>query len=93
MSHSCLRLSRPGGAPFLWGVFSTSPSLPPFSAVQLLRRVGCAKGAAFLCATAWATASPQLPSTFFFNFNSALGPPYHVLVDTNFINFSIKVTP
>lgn len=33
---------------------------------------------------------PQLPSSFFFNFNSALGPPFHVLVDTNFINFSIK---
>jgi len=26
----------------------------------------------------------------FFNFNKALGPPYHVLVDTNFINFSIQ---
>lgn len=25
----------------------------------------------------------------FFNYNTALGPPYHVLVDTNFINFSI----
>eukprot|EP01050_Picozoa_sp_SAG11_P005872 SAG11_NODE_431_length_9526_cov_11.297019_4_plen_194_part_00 len=35
--------------------------------------------------------SDQLPSTFFFKYNSALGPPYHVLVDTNFINFSIKV--
>lgn len=26
----------------------------------------------------------------FFEYNSALGPPYHVLVDTNFINFSIQ---
>lgn len=26
----------------------------------------------------------------FFQYNSALGPPYHVLVDTNFINFSIQ---
>lgn len=27
----------------------------------------------------------------FFAHNTALGPPYHVLIDTNFINFSIKV--
>ena len=26
----------------------------------------------------------------FFAHNSALGPPFHVLIDTNFINFSIK---
>eukprot|EP00968_Pinguiococcus_pyrenoidosus_P007744 scaffold529_cov308-Pinguiococcus_pyrenoidosus.AAC.36 len=26
----------------------------------------------------------------FFSFNESLGPPYHVLVDTNFINFAIK---
>ncbi len=26
----------------------------------------------------------------FFQYNAALGPPYHVLVDTNFINFSIQ---
>mmetsp|Transcript_29223 Transcript_29223/g.82454 ORF Transcript_29223/g.82454 Transcript_29223/m.82454 type:complete len:195 (-) Transcript_29223:66-650(-) len=29
-------------------------------------------------------------SALFFKFNQALGPPYHVLLDTNFINFSIK---
>ena len=29
-------------------------------------------------------------SSLFFKHNSALGPPYSVLVDTNFINFSIK---
>ena len=34
---------------------------------------------------------PRAPSTMFFTANSALGPPYHVLVDTNFINFSIQV--
>ena len=28
-------------------------------------------------------------SALFFTHNSALGPPYHVLIDTNFINFSI----
>ncbi|CAN0340496.1 unnamed protein product, partial [Discosporangium mesarthrocarpum] len=32
----------------------------------------------------------QVPTSMFFAHNSALGPPYHVLVDTNFINFSIK---
>ena len=26
----------------------------------------------------------------FFKYNEQLGPPYHVLVDTNFINFTIK---
>ena len=32
----------------------------------------------------------QAPTTMFFQYNEQLGPPYHVLVDTNFINFSIK---
>ncbi|RUS27382.1 rRNA-processing protein fcf1 [Jimgerdemannia flammicorona] len=34
--------------------------------------------------------SPQVASSLFFKYNEALGPPYHVLVDTNFINFSIQ---
>ena len=33
---------------------------------------------------------PQESSALFFRFNEQLGPPYHVIVDTNFINFSIK---
>jgi len=33
---------------------------------------------------------PQASSALFFKYNEQLGPPYHVLVDTNFINFSIK---
>lgn len=33
---------------------------------------------------------PQVPASMFFKYNSALGPPYHVLLDTNFINFSVK---
>lgn len=32
----------------------------------------------------------QTPSSMFFSHNMALGPPYHVLIDTNFINFSIQ---
>lgn len=32
----------------------------------------------------------QTPSALWFKYNTALGPPYHVLVDTNFINFSIR---
>jgi len=32
----------------------------------------------------------QYPAALFFKHNEALGPPYRVLVDTNFINFSIK---
>lgn len=33
----------------------------------------------------------KLPaSTLFFNYNQSLGPPYQIICDTNFINFSIK---
>lgn len=36
-------------------------------------------------------ANSKLPSsTLFFNYNQSLGPPYQVICDTNFINFSIK---
>ncbi|XP_074279779.1 uncharacterized protein LOC141605051 [Silene latifolia] len=33
---------------------------------------------------------PYVSSALFFKYNTALGPPYRVLVDTNFINFSIQ---
>ncbi|CAD5111396.1 DgyrCDS708 [Dimorphilus gyrociliatus] len=33
---------------------------------------------------------PQASSALFFQYNDQLGPPYHILLDTNFINFSIK---
>ncbi|PWA78492.1 PIN domain-like family protein [Artemisia annua] len=33
---------------------------------------------------------PYVSSVLFFTYNTALGPPYRVLVDTNFINFSIQ---
>ncbi|XP_058062865.1 rRNA-processing protein FCF1 homolog [Anopheles bellator] len=33
---------------------------------------------------------PQVSSAMFFQYNTQLGPPYHILVDTNFVNFSIK---
>ena len=32
----------------------------------------------------------QVPTSMFFAHNDALGPPFHVLIDTNFFNFSIK---
>jgi len=32
----------------------------------------------------------QTSSGLFFTHNDSLGPPYHVLIDTNFINFSIQ---
>lgn len=32
----------------------------------------------------------QANSSLFFMHNTSLAPPYHVLVDTNFINFSIR---
>ena len=34
--------------------------------------------------------SQKVSTALFFKWNSQLGPPYQVLVDTNFINFSIK---
>ena len=36
------------------------------------------------------SSSPQASSALFFQYNTQLGPPYHILVDTNFINFSIQ---
>ena len=30
------------------------------------------------------------PTALFFRYNTQLGPPYQVLIDTNFINFSIR---
>uniref|UniRef100_A0A2K5CLG2 PIN domain-containing protein n=1 Tax=Aotus nancymaae TaxID=37293 RepID=A0A2K5CLG2_AOTNA len=36
------------------------------------------------------TEVPQHPSCLFFQYNIQLGPHYHVLVDTNFVNLSIK---
>lgn len=34
--------------------------------------------------------APQTSSALFFQYNTQLGPPYHILVDTNFIHYSIK---
>lgn len=36
------------------------------------------------------TEAPQTSSALFFQYNTQLGPPFHILVDTNFINYSIK---
>ncbi|CAR23172.1 PINc domain-containing protein [Lachancea thermotolerans] len=33
---------------------------------------------------------PQISSALFFQYNQAIKPPYQVLIDTNFINFSIQ---
>jgi U3 small nucleolar RNA-associated protein 24 len=50
--------------------------------------------AALHAAEAAAAAPPRnaaaAPSTMFFAYNTALGPPYRILLDTNFINFAIK---
>lgn len=34
-------------------------------------------------------AAHPAPASMFFRFNPALGPPFRVLIDTNFINFSV----
>lgn len=36
------------------------------------------------------TRREKVSSALFFKHNTQLGPPYQVLVDTNFINFSIR---
>nr|ACO10862.1 rRNA-processing protein FCF1 homolog [Caligus rogercresseyi] len=36
------------------------------------------------------TVAPQTSSALFFQYNTQLGPPFHILIDTNFVNFSIK---
>ncbi|GFT24910.1 rRNA-processing protein FCF1 homolog [Nephila pilipes] len=33
---------------------------------------------------------PQCSSALFFKYNTQLGPPFHVIIDTNFVNFSVK---
>lgn len=33
---------------------------------------------------------PKMSTEMFFRYNTALGPPYQILLDTNFINFSIQ---
>ena len=53
--------------------------------------VGCCSFAGgVLCMTRWCFCSEKTPTALFFKYNTQLGPPYQVLVDTNFINFSIK---
>ncbi|CAJ0572420.1 unnamed protein product, partial [Mesorhabditis spiculigera] len=34
--------------------------------------------------------APQTSSAMFLKYNSQLGPPFHVIIDTNFVNFTIK---
>uniref|UniRef100_A0AC34GSE4 PIN domain-containing protein n=1 Tax=Panagrolaimus sp. ES5 TaxID=591445 RepID=A0AC34GSE4_9BILA len=34
--------------------------------------------------------APQMSSALFLKYNDQLGPPFHVIIDTNFINFTIK---
>jgi U3 small nucleolar RNA-associated protein 24 len=33
---------------------------------------------------------PRISSAMFLKYNTQLGPPFHVIIDTNFVNFSIK---
>ncbi|CAN8009256.1 rRNA-processing protein FCF1 homolog [Ixodes scapularis] len=36
------------------------------------------------------TEAPQYSSALFFKYNTQLGPPFRILIDTNFVNFAIK---
>ena len=33
---------------------------------------------------------PKISSAMFMKYNTQLGPPFHVIVDTNFVNFAVK---
>lgn len=44
----------------------------------------------FLSFLFFLTTSPKESSALFFSHNTQLGPPYRVIIDTNFINFSIQ---
>jgi len=33
---------------------------------------------------------PRISSAMFLKYNTQLGPPFHIIIDTNFVNFSIK---
>ena len=48
-----------------------------------------AEAAAALAAAPVRNAAPP-PAVLFYRYNTALGPPYRILLDTNFINFAIK---
>lgn len=67
----------------------------PFSLAQALVRKKNQESMALLSRSETHTDTPlrqitQAPTALFFAHNTQLGPPYQVLVDTNFINFSIK---
>ena len=47
---------------------------------SILAPLGCSRQAS----------SPQVSSSLFLQHNTALVPPYRVLIDTNFINFSLQ---
>lgn len=34
--------------------------------------------------------APKISSAMFMKYNTQLGPPFHVIVDTNFVNFAVK---
>ncbi|KAL3106736.1 hypothetical protein niasHT_012001 [Heterodera trifolii] len=34
--------------------------------------------------------APKISAAMFLKYNTQLGPPFHVIIDTNFVNFSIK---
>ena len=55
-----------------------------------LAAVRAKNAAASVAADAAVRHVPQVPSALFFKYNTALGPPYRLLLDTNFINFAIK---
>lgn len=51
---------------------------------------GGASGSGPSAATKAVRHLPAQASSLFFAHNTALGPPYRVIVDTNFINFSLQ---
>lgn len=57
---------------------------------KLVRRVYVIAHCAFSCFLTASSHRPQVASSLFLQHNDALVPPYRVLIDTNFINFSLQ---
>lgn len=58
--------------------------------MRVLYMCTCAGGPPMPICPCMPMRSDKASSALFFKYNTQLGPPYQVLVDTNFINFSIK---
>lgn len=82
----CLKI--PEQLTWLW-VVAAGQAAAQTCSIQTSGFGACATVLLFCCDPV-CLCSEKVSSALFFKYNTQLGPPYQVLVDTNFINFSIK---